>query len=118
MPHPNYNTEDLSNDIAIIRLSTEANLNNYVQLICLWDFNKIPISEVTNKFGTVVGWRVTENDELSVIFRHAFMPVVELTTCLNSNREFFGFFLSDKNFWFLVFEMVQVCVMETVEFFS
>lgn len=98
IPHESYNTDDLSNDIAIIRLSTEAKLNNYVQPICLWDLNKVAISEVTNKFGTVIGWGLTETDELSAILRQAIMPVVSLTTCLNSNREFFGTFLSDKNF--------------------
>ncbi len=96
--HPDYNPDSLRDDIAIIRLSTEANLSNYVQPICLWNLNKVAVSEVTNKLGTVVGWGVTETDELSVILRQAFMPIVSLTTCLESNREFFGVFLSDKNF--------------------
>ncbi|KAG4079559.1 hypothetical protein HA402_012329 [Bradysia odoriphaga] len=73
-------------------------LNDYVQPICLWDVNKVGISDITNKFGTVIGWGVTEADKLSVVLRQATMPIVSLTTCLNSNREFFGAFLSDKTF--------------------
>lgn len=96
--HSEFNPDNLSDDIAIIRLSTEANLNDYVQPICLWDVNKKGISEVTNKFGTVIGWGATEANTLSVVLRQAIMPIVSLTTCLNSNREFFGTFLSDKNF--------------------
>lgn len=96
--HPNYNADNLNDDIAIIRLSTEAKLNDYVQPICLWSVNKAGIAEVTNKIGTVIGWGVTETDALSVVLRQATMPIVSLTECLNSNREFFGTFLSDRNF--------------------
>lgn len=116
--HSMFNTDDLSNDIAIVRLSTEANLNDYVQPICLWNINKVTISEVTNKFGTVIGWGVTETDELSAVLRQAIMPVVPLTTCLNSNRDFFGAFLSDKNFCAGFRNGTSVCNGDRLAFFS
>lgn len=89
---------DMSNDIGIILLSTEATLSRYVQPCCLWDPNKIDISEILNKPGLVVGWGITETDKQSDILRHATMPVVSFTTCLKSNRDLFGLFLSDTNF--------------------
>lgn len=98
IPHPSYDTANLSNDIAIVRLSTEATFNNYVQPICLWDSKRVAISEVTNKFGTVVGWGITETDRLSDTLQKVVIPVIPLTTCLNSYRDFFGSFLSEKNF--------------------
>lgn len=96
--HPNYNTNDYSNDIAIIRLSTEATFNDYVQPICLWESNKVELSRVIGRYGTVIGWGVTENYTLSHILRQAVIPVVSTLTCLESNRVVFGNFLSDKNF--------------------
>lgn len=55
-------------------------------------------TELTERLGTVIGWGVTETDKLSYILRQAEMPVVKLSTCLTSNREFYGHFLSDNNF--------------------
>lgn len=96
--HQDFNQEYFINDIAIIRLSTEATLNDYVQPICLWDPNKVDISDVVGKLGTVIGWGLTETDQQSHILRHAFMPVVPSLSCLTTNRDFFGAFLSETNF--------------------
>lgn len=96
--HPDYNSIDQNNDIAIIQLATEAMFNNYVQPICLWDSNKSELAEVIGKEGTVIGWGVTETDTVSNVLQQAMMPVVPSLRCLASNRNFFGYFLSDKNF--------------------
>lgn len=98
IPHPGFTTSELRNDIAIIRLSTEATFTNYVQPICLWESNKVAISVVTKEHGTVIGWGLTENGQISHTLRQTVMPVVSLTTCLNSNRDVFGRFLSNNNF--------------------
>lgn len=79
-------------------MGTEASLSNYVHPICMWQLNSVAISSVTGKTGFVVGWGLTENDTLSTTLRQAILPVVSLTTCLNSNRDFFGLFLSDTSF--------------------
>lgn len=73
-------------------------MTRYVQPICLWDSRKVALSEVTEKYGTVIGYGVTESGTLSYVLRQAIMPVVPFLTCLESNRDFFGSFLSDKNF--------------------
>lgn len=96
--HPQYNASEFSHDIAIIRLANEILFNDFVQPICLWDPNKIHITNVFGKLGTVVGWGFTEKDKLSPILLEAVMPVVPHSTCLLSNRQFFGSYLSDKNF--------------------
>ncbi|KAG4079873.1 hypothetical protein HA402_015004 [Bradysia odoriphaga] len=96
--HSHYNESDYSNDIAIIRLSTEAIFNNFVQPICLWDPSKVHISNIFGKLGTVVGWGFTEKNKLSPILLEAQMPVVPHSICLLSNRNYFGSFLSNKNF--------------------
>lgn len=98
IPHPNYVTSNNYNDIAIIRLSTEATFNDYVQPICLWDSNKVSITEVIGKFGTVIGFGLTETENLSHTLRQAVMPVVSFGTCLRSNTDVFGLYLSDENF--------------------
>lgn len=105
--HRHFNASSLRNDIAIIRLATEAVLNDYVQPICLWDSNKKDVTEVVGKYGTIVGFGVTEKDEPSIKLRQAVVPVVSLTTCLESNPPFFGNYLSDytlcagfRNGWF------------------
>ncbi len=98
IPHQNYNTTTLSDDIAIIQLATKATFTDYVQPICLWDPNNVDISQLTGKFGTVVGWGLTETNKLSDILRQAVIPVVSLTSCLNSNPNVFGSLLTDNNF--------------------
>lgn len=88
----------MANDIAIVRLATKAVFNNFVQPICLWDPNKEDISSVVGKYGTVVGFGITEQNQISYSLRQATIPVVDLTTCLESDRNFFGNFLSESTF--------------------
>lgn len=56
------------------------------------------ISNIVGKLGTVVGWGYTEKNRLSSTLLEATMPVVSHSTCLLSNRNFFGSYLSSKNF--------------------
>lgn len=66
--------------------------------VCLWDPNKKDLSEVVGKYGTVVGFGITEKNEISHILRQAVIPVVSLLTCLDSDRSFYGNFISDYTF--------------------
>lgn len=96
--HPEYVIDNNENDIALVTLSTNVIFNSYIQPICLWKSDKIDLSEVINKVGTVVGWGLTENGVVSNVLQEASLPVVSLYTCLKSNRDLFGRFLTDKNF--------------------
>lgn len=96
--HPKFDSIDLSNDIAIVRLSNEATFNNFVRPICLWDSNKRSLSEVSGRFGTVIGWGRTESAELSNILRQVSMPVVESLDCRHTHRSYAGSVISTTNF--------------------
>lgn len=96
--HPEYNVSTLANDIAILKLANSVQFTSYIQPVCLWDRTKTSVRHVENKLGTVMGWGFTELDEASDVLREAKMPVVQFSQCLQSNRDFFGFFLSDRNF--------------------
>lgn len=88
----------MRNDIAIILLATQATFSNYIQPICLWNAKTTDLSEVVGKQGVVVGFGVTETDNISNTLRELVMPVVSIGTCLVSNNEFYGQFLSDFTF--------------------
>ena len=96
--HPNYKRIDLSNDIAIIRLSDDATFNEFVQPICLWSADNTEIAEIMGKQNTVIGWGRTEFAENSRILRQASMPVVNSMECLESNRPFAGSMLTSTKF--------------------
>lgn len=79
-------------------LATSAIFNSYVQPVCLWKEDKTDSYEIIGKYGTVVGWGRTETGEVSNELRQAALPVVDIFTCLESNRDLFGHFISRTNF--------------------
>lgn len=96
--HPQFKIETLENDIAILKLSNTITFNTYIQPICLWDNEMKSIADLENKKGSVMGWGYTEEDDVSDVLKEATMPVISLPQCLQSNRDFFGAFLTDSNF--------------------
>ncbi|XP_037025693.1 trypsin-1-like isoform X2 [Bradysia coprophila] len=86
--HPDFEYTDLNNDIAILRLSTHATFNNYVQPVCMWPSNKTDLSEIVGRAGMVVGWGQTETGEMSRVLRQASMTVVDSRKCLAAYRAF------------------------------
>jgi len=98
LAHPQFSPEYFANDIAVIKLATDAIFNSYVQPICMWKFDKIHLNEVIGKVGTVVGWGVTEDGRISNALQEASLPVVPALTCLRTNRDLFGRFLNAANF--------------------
>ena len=96
--HPQYDPSTLENDIAITKLANAITFNSYIQPICLWDSSRTSLRSVEHKVGTVMGWGYTEEDEASDFLKGGTMPVVPFEDCLTSAREFFGHFLSDKNY--------------------
>lgn len=96
--HPEYQQSLLENDIAILKLANPIAFTDYIQPICLWERSKTSIRNVEKRRGTVMGWGYTEKDEVSDVLKEATMPVVSFAECLQSNRQFFGTFLTNKNF--------------------
>ncbi|XP_031423917.1 elastase-1 [Clupea harengus] len=79
--HPNWNSNSVANgyDIALLRLSSEANLNNYVQLA-----NLPPSGQVLNHNHPcyISGWgRTSTGGNLSAQLKQAYLPVVDHRTC-------------------------------------
>lgn len=66
--------------------------------VCLWRENKSDSLDIVDRYGTVVGWGRTETRELSNELRQAELPVVDVFTCLESNPDVFGRFISRTNF--------------------
>lgn len=50
--HPNYNSNTMDNDIALLKLSTKATLNAQVKPACMPD----PSEDYTSDEGIVSGW--------------------------------------------------------------
>lgn len=96
--HPHYDKSTLENDLAVFKMADAITFTNYIQPICMWDREATSIHNLENERGTVMGWGYTELDELSDVLKQATMPVVPLGDCLVSNRDFFGAFLTNKNF--------------------
>lgn len=96
--HENFEYRVLNNDIALLKLKSEAVYNDYIQPACLWHKNaykKLPPGQV---FGTVVGWGFDQTDTLSSQLQQAKMPKVSESTCLKSNPVFFAKMLNSQKF--------------------
>lgn len=96
--HPEYSPIDLQDDLAIVRLETMVEYTQYIFPVCLWPAEKKSLDYVIGRKGTVVGWGLTEDDGLAEILNAGTMPVVSFIDCLESDRDFFGPFLSDFNY--------------------
>lgn len=85
----------LENNLAIIRLSTNATLNAYVQPVCLWSGTES--AEMINAIGTVIGWKVsqTTTGQYSNELQKILLPVAARVDCLAGKTETF---LGDGNY--------------------
>lgn len=50
IPHPQYNSQTYSNDIAIIKLNSPVDYTDYVRPICVWE-NSPNLNSVLNQAG-------------------------------------------------------------------
>ncbi|XP_037049511.1 CLIP domain-containing serine protease B15-like [Bradysia coprophila] len=96
--HPEYDDVNSHNDIAIIKLSTDAIFDRYVRPVCLWNSTNTDLSEIVGKVGTVVGWGETEAIKQSNVLQEATFPVVSHYTCRQSDGKVFGDLLYENNF--------------------
>ncbi|KAJ2937801.1 hypothetical protein O0L34_g18582 [Tuta absoluta] len=96
--HEEFTYNRLDNDIALLKLKSEAVFSDYVQPACLWypdAYKKLPQGNI---YGTVVGWGFDHTDKLSPQLRQATMPKVSDVTCIKSNPVFFGTILNKRKF--------------------
>uniref|UniRef100_A0A3B5LV24 pancreatic elastase n=1 Tax=Xiphophorus couchianus TaxID=32473 RepID=A0A3B5LV24_9TELE len=79
--HPNWNSNNVANgyDIALLRLSSSASLNSYVQLASLPPADQILPH---NNLCYITGWgRTSTGGSLSDQLKEAYLPVVDHNTC-------------------------------------
>uniref|UniRef100_A0A182NT91 Peptidase S1 domain-containing protein n=1 Tax=Anopheles dirus TaxID=7168 RepID=A0A182NT91_9DIPT len=88
--HEEYSAAQVRHDIALVKLATDIMFTDYVQPVCLWDRAKVDIGALVGRVGSVVGFGITEVGEVADRLRVAYMPIVDLQTCLDSNRNLFG----------------------------
>ncbi|XP_050356446.1 CUB and peptidase domain-containing protein 2-like [Nymphalis io] len=96
--HDEFEKKTLDNDIALMKLSTEAIYNNYVQPACLWldtVYDQLDSYEVT---GTVVGWGIDQSDSLANDLHEATIPIVSTLTCYSYDPIFYSNILNDQKF--------------------
>ncbi|XP_050087131.1 transmembrane protease serine 9-like isoform X2 [Anopheles aquasalis] len=87
--HPQFEHDEVHDDIALIKLATDIEFTDFIQPVCLWN-RGVGESEFVGQVGSVVGFGLSETDEVSDYLREAQIPVVSFATCVESNRETFG----------------------------
>ncbi|CAH2211096.1 jg15876 [Pararge aegeria aegeria] len=96
--HDEFKYKTLANDIALLKFTTEAIFNNYVQPACLWFngiYDHLGSYEVN---GTVVGWGFDSTDTLSLSLKSADMPQHADYTCIQFDPIFYTNLLNGKKF--------------------
>ncbi|XP_037037432.1 uncharacterized protein LOC119075146 [Bradysia coprophila] len=81
--HPGFAASNYANNLAIVRLSAEANLTNFVQPVCLR--NSTETAKIKAELGTVVGWGIIQvtTDTIPDTVQDAAMTIVANANCLN-----------------------------------
>ncbi|XP_072946360.1 chymotrypsin-like elastase family member 2A isoform X2 [Epargyreus clarus] len=86
----------LENDIALLKLKSEATYSDYVQPACIWysqAYERLPTNKV---FGTVVGWGFDQTDTLSTQLQQSSMPKISDAKCIKKNPLFYGNVLNNN----------------------
>ncbi|XP_040164889.1 uncharacterized protein LOC120901254 [Anopheles arabiensis] len=95
--HPRFSRNSFNNDIALIKLSSNITMNQYVQPVCLWTMdNKLDL--IVGRNGTIVGFGKNEHDLVSDQLKQALVGVVDPLTCIKSDRTAFGIVLTSNMF--------------------
>lgn len=81
--HSEFEMDKVKSDIALLELQNYAKLDNYVQPICLGQFNSL-----VGKTGTVVGLGMMRDYSFAKILQSAAMPVVAIINCIMNHRSF------------------------------
>ncbi|CAH1262108.1 PLG [Branchiostoma lanceolatum] len=88
--HEGY-TNGLDNDIALLKLSRSAELDDYVGVACLPE--SVPAA---GTFCYTTGWGATDDGHLAETLQQGKVPVVDMTTC-NSADHLNGLAFTDSN---------------------
>ncbi|XP_071050951.1 phenoloxidase-activating factor 1-like isoform X2 [Onthophagus taurus] len=81
--HPNYakeSTNNIINDLALIKLETPINFEDKIYPICL----PHPSSDYTRKIGSILGWGLNENATTSNVLKRGEVQIMSEDYCLKS----------------------------------
>jgi secreted trypsin-like serine protease len=80
--HPNYNANSMTNDLALMRLSSAVTFNNHIQAVCMP--TNCDDHKVAGKNVIVTGWGTTSSGgSISQQLRQVVVPTVSTATCRN-----------------------------------
>ncbi|XP_061503401.1 prostasin [Anopheles gambiae] len=88
--HTGYSQLHVRDDIALIKVTKEIDMSGFIQPVCLWPSEPISGTDIVGRRGAVVGFGLTDVDKPSDVMLDAEVPVVDLWSCLESNRGAFG----------------------------
>lgn len=98
--HPDYmkgKSVSFDADIAIIVLTKNVKLNEFIRPICLWNESS-DVENIVGKVGTVIGWGSDENGKvLTNKPRKVLSPIVSDSVCLRSS-DTFRYITSNRTF--------------------
>uniref|UniRef100_A0A182MBX2 Peptidase S1 domain-containing protein n=1 Tax=Anopheles culicifacies TaxID=139723 RepID=A0A182MBX2_9DIPT len=95
--HPGYNASMFKHDIALLKLTNNITMTEFVQPVCLWTMDDSP-ELIVGKNGTLVGFGLNEQDTVSQQLKQATIGVVDALTCIQSDRVSFGNLLTSDMF--------------------
>lgn len=96
--HEEYLPGSLQNDIALLKLSGELEITDFVRPICLWEGSGKE-DLIVGKDGYVAGWGQDEKKTLSYLLKYAVMPIVSQKTCGDSDPHYYPMYLyGEKTF--------------------
>ncbi|CAG9578107.1 unnamed protein product [Danaus chrysippus] len=96
--HEQYDKRALDNDIALLKLKTEAVFTDYIQPACLWYSKASEKLAGREIIGKVVGWGFDNTDNLALKLRQADVPLVSDVVCIKSNAVFYSRVLNGNKF--------------------
>ncbi|XP_077298945.1 chymotrypsinogen B2-like [Arctopsyche grandis] len=83
--HPKYEMSSIENDIGVLEFKP-VTLNSNLVPICLWSGDS-DLTKVIGRTGTVVGWGIDEDGEISAVANQISMPIVSSEECYTSNPD-------------------------------
>ncbi|KFB45577.1 hypothetical protein ZHAS_00013564 [Anopheles sinensis] len=95
--HPHFLLNNIDNDIALIKLSTNITLTYFVQPVCLWDKGD-DMKWIIEHNGILAGFGETENHSVSNHLREATVKVIRWWDCIETNREAYSKTLTSSMF--------------------
>ncbi|XP_017772960.1 PREDICTED: chymotrypsin-like elastase family member 2A [Nicrophorus vespilloides] len=78
----------MQNDVAVLKLSRDADYTDYVRPACLW--SDAADDNVIGKLGTVIGWDNEKERQIEDTLQEAQMQVIDTFTCISAKPKFYS----------------------------